>query len=86
MRCIPLTSAKPKYINWKNITKHNYIIYEMLKPLNNIPNNWIYKLNSQTGEIKHILSVLEIRKMIPVPKGKYSVSSIIHYFGGLHKF
>lgn len=69
---IPLTSAKPKHINWKNITKHNYIVYEMSKPLDNIPNNWIYKLNSQTGEIKHILSVLEIRKMIPVPKGKYN--------------
>lgn len=31
---IPLTSAKEKHKNWSNVTKTNYIIYEMVKKKN----------------------------------------------------
>lgn len=67
---IPLTSAKNKHKQWNNVTKTNYIIYEMFEPnLSDIPTDWVY---TQTKyNIKHILSVLEIKKMIPVPKGYY---------------
>lgn len=63
---IPLTSAKPKHKKWANVTKTNYLIYEMLpSDFEPIPANWVYSI-SPNG-IKHILSVLEIKKMIPVP-------------------
>lgn len=68
---IPLTSAKDKHRKWKNISKTNYIIYELLSPdLSDIPSEWVY-IQTECF-IKHILSVLEIKKMIPVPKGFYS--------------
>lgn len=67
---IPLTSAKEKHKKWNNVTKTNYIIYELLPTSHtNIPSDWVY-IKTQNN-IKHILSVLEIKKMIPVPKGIY---------------
>ncbi len=68
---LPLTSAKPKHKNWNNVSKTNYIIYEML-PANFSPisEKWVYTANQ--NNIKHILSVLEIKKMIPVPKNYYT--------------
>lgn len=58
---IPLTSAKEKHKNWSNVTKTNYIIYEMVKKKElPPPTNWIY-VETQDN-IKHILSVLEIKK------------------------
>jgi protein AbiQ len=68
---IPLSSAKPKHIKWANVTKTNYLIYEMLpRDFTPIPTNWIYSTN-QNG-IKHLLAVLEIKKMIPVPSQYYT--------------
>lgn len=67
---IPLTSAKEKHKQWNNVTKTNYIIYELFDPdLSDIPSDWVYTKTKYN--IKHILSVLEIKKMIPVPKGYY---------------
>lgn len=62
---IPLTSAKPRHLKWRNTSKFNYIIYELLPLGTLMPPNAIYV--QTTNNIKHILSVLEIRKMIPVP-------------------
>jgi protein AbiQ len=63
--CIPLTSAKKRHINWSNITEHNYIIYENVK-FEEIHSNDVYKKIGQTDTYKKLLSILEIRKMIPV--------------------
>lgn len=67
---IPLTSAKPKHAKWKNVTKDNYLIYEMI-PEHQVTKRQIYKKIFNTGMVKHILSVLEIKKMIPVKEGWY---------------
>ncbi len=64
--CIPLTSAKPRHLGWQNITEHNYIIYEIVGA-NELHNGDIYKKYTQKeNTFKKLLSVLEIRKMIPV--------------------
>ena len=69
---IPLTSAKPKHIRWKNVSRTNYVIYEHINRITNIPTNWVYKIDTQNKQTKHILAVLEIKKMIPVPLGLFS--------------
>ena len=68
--CIPLTSAKPKQLNWRNITEHNYLIYEYVRTAA-LHTNDLYK---QIGDdtYKKFLAVLEIRKMIPVNDSLYS--------------
>lgn len=67
---IPLTSAKQKHVRWKNVTRDNYLIYEMV-PEYQVTKRQIYKQVPGTGMVKHILSVLEIKKMIPVKEGWY---------------
>lgn len=66
---IPLTSAKQKHAEWNLISKDTYIIYENM-PESAIHPKWIYR-NNNDGTVKHILSVLDIKKMIPVPEGKF---------------
>ncbi|XZJ12628.1 type III toxin-antitoxin system ToxN/AbiQ family toxin (plasmid) [Clostridium perfringens] len=68
--CIPLTSRKPTHRNWKNVTPHNYIIYEIVKR-EELRRGDVYKQLGNTDNYKKILSVLEIRKMIPVKEGVY---------------
>lgn len=64
--CIPLTSAKPRHLGWQNITEHNYIVYEIVKE-DELHKGDIYKkYNKESTTYKKLLSVLEIRKMIPV--------------------
>lgn len=64
---IPLTSAKSKHRKWKNVNCDNYLIYEIIKVSRSIPKNWVYTINPSTNDVKHILAVLDIKKMIPVP-------------------
>lgn len=64
--CIPLTSAKPRHLGWQNITEHNYIVYEIVKE-DELHKGDIYKkYDKESKTYKKLLSVLEIRKMIPV--------------------
>ena len=66
--CIPLTSAKTKQLNWKNITEHNYLIYEHVFG-SELRGNDIYKNIGKKGDenlYKKLLGALEIKKMIPV--------------------
>ena len=64
---IPLSSAKTKHIGWKNVTDEHFLVYEMVDSNTNFPNQ-IYKA-STSNEKMHILAVLDIKKMIPVPSG-----------------
>ncbi|MCD8238217.1 MAG: type III toxin-antitoxin system ToxN/AbiQ family toxin [Clostridiales bacterium] len=67
---IPFTSCKPKHLNWKNSSSDHYIIYEITEK-NKLAENAVYK--PVGGNMaKHILAVLDIKKMIPVPAGMYS--------------
>lgn len=68
--CIPLTSAKVRQLNWANVSEHNYIIYEIVK-VAEIHTNDVYKRLGNTDNYKKLLSVLEIRKMIPVDDNLY---------------
>ncbi len=67
---IPLSSAKEKHKKWKNIDKECYLVYEMAKKSNMSQGDvWV-----AAGEntVKHILSVMDIKKMIPIVEGVYS--------------
>ena len=72
---LPLTSSKRKHLGWSDKTSTNYILYERLEKKSVKPelfqSNFIYKEVENGEKIKHLLAVLEIKKMIPVPNGKY---------------
>ncbi|VWL85974.1 type III toxin-antitoxin system ToxN/AbiQ family toxin [Oceanivirga miroungae] len=65
---IPLSSAKEKHKNWKNVSKEHFLIYEIVE--GNADINGISKSYSNDKRL-HILSVLDIKKMIPVPEKHY---------------
>lgn len=62
--CIPLTSAKPRHLEWANISRQNVLIYE-ITDRSSLRRTDIYK-QVGTNSYKKIMAVLEIRKMIPV--------------------
>lgn len=66
---IPLSSAKEKHKKWKNISNEHILIYEIIDN-ERIKSYDIYKDFSKTQKL-HILGVIDIKKMIPVPKGMY---------------
>lgn len=72
---IPLTSAKQRHKTWKNVSEFNYLIYEFVHP-SMLNTNAIFVGDKHSPVVKHILSVLEIRKMIPVPVGYYNEINI----------
>ena len=71
---IPLTSAKEKHKSWKNYDNGRMVVFENVNPSAMGPND-IWKLN-QDGTAKHILSVLNIVKMIPLKEGLYSIVNV----------
>lgn len=67
---VPLSSAKEKHKKWANVNKECYLIYEKAEQSNMSPNDiWI---KEQDGCVKHILSALDIKKMIPIVDGTYT--------------
>lgn len=67
---IPLTSAKVKHKKWKNVTDTNYIIFEMIHKDICKEKDVIVSIKN-TDNVKRLISVLEIKKMIPVKEGLY---------------
>lgn len=67
---IPLTSAKEKHKAWKNVNKECYLIYEMAKR-NDMRDSDIW-VELESDNVKHILSAMDIKKMIPIIDGVYS--------------
>lgn len=66
---IPLSSAKQKHKTWKNIEKECYLLYEMAKESDMGKDDiWI---TIEGNKVKHIFSVMDIKKMIPVVDGVY---------------
>ena len=74
--CIPLTSAKRRHLGWQNVSEHNYIIYEIIEVSERHRSDVCKKIDKEGKQYKKILSVLEIRKMIPV---NYSVITKIEF-------
>ena len=66
---IPLTSAKPKHLHWANVSDRHVLIYEEANQAA-VRDSWIYK-DIGNGKVKHLYSVLDIKKMIPVPRGMF---------------
>ncbi len=66
---IPMTSAKEKHKKWKNVSDEHFLLYELVD-INVEISKDIYKFYSNKKKI-HVLSVLDIKKMIPVPNGAY---------------
>ncbi len=66
---IPVSSAKEKHKNWKTVSDEHFLIYEVIDNSISIQGD-IYKYYSDTKKM-HILSILDIKKMIPVPTGYY---------------
>lgn len=66
---IPLTSAKPKHLKWKNVSDQHFIIYEVVDN-KIIKKGDLSKPYSETQSIR-LLAVLDFKKMIPVPKTCY---------------
>lgn len=73
---IPLTSAKDKHKSWKNVDADRYLIYEEAA-LSDMGERDIYTvLMDDPTKVKHILSAIEIKKMIPIRDDVYSVVNI----------
>lgn len=66
---IPLTSAKEKHVKWKNSCNEHFLVYEVMDRSIEIEGD-IYKPYSNDKKM-HILSVLDLKKMIPVPPDSY---------------
>lgn len=71
---ISLTSAKEKHKLWKNYDNGRTVVFENVNPFA-MGINDIWKMN-QDGTAKHILSVLNIAKMIPLKEGLYSIVDV----------
>ncbi len=70
---IPLSSAKEKHKAWKNIEQDRFLIYENCAK--NEIKNGIF-VENQDGTFKHILSVIDLKKMIPIKNNLYSVVNL----------
>lgn len=66
---VPITSAKEKHKKWKNVSDEHFIIYEIIDKSISIDGD-IYKYYSEKEKM-HLLAVLDIKKMIPVPEDQY---------------
>lgn len=67
---IPLSSAKEKHKSWKNVDTDRFLIFENCKTAETGTKD-IYVKNKD-GTFKHILSVIDLKKMIPIKSGLYS--------------
>lgn len=73
---IPLTSAKEKHKTWKNVEADRYLIYEEAD-LTDMGECDVYTaLIGDPVKVKHILSAIEIKKMIPIRDDVYSIVNI----------
>lgn len=71
---IPLSSAKEKHKTWKNVDKDCYLLYEMVQKASMGKDDiWI---DVGESDVKHIFSVMDIKKMIPIIDGVYKKVNI----------
>ncbi len=67
---IPFTSGKIKHLKWRASTDEHFLVYELF-PKNTAQTDWVYRSYDDQQDM-HILSVLDIKKMIPIPDGAYT--------------
>lgn len=71
---VPLSSAKEKHKTWKDNERDCYLVYEIVNKLDGHKNSVFVEIDQY--KYKHILSVLDIKKMIPVVDGVYEKTDI----------
>ena len=67
---IPLSSAKEMHKTWKNVDSDRFLIFENCEKAEKGSKD-IYVKNADGG-FKHILSVMDLKKMIPIKTGLYT--------------
>lgn len=72
---IPLSSAKEKHKTWKNVNKECFLVYEYADETK-MGDRDIWVAVEGKAQVKHILSVIDIKKMIPVEEGLYSIAEL----------
>ena len=73
---IPLSSAKQKHKAWKNIDSDRFLIFEKCNK-DNVSSKAICK-EMPDGSIEHLLSVIDLKKMIPIKDGLYTKVDLKH--------
>lgn len=64
---IPMTSAKAKHLAWRDVDNDRFLIYEMAKPEFLGPKDiWKCADDPKESRVKHLLSAIDLKKMIPV--------------------
>lgn len=74
---VPLTSAKPKHLKLKNTGIDYLVIYENLEESEIHEKDIIKRLNNNT--IKKLISIVDLKKAIPVADGCYQEIDIRHH-------
>lgn len=75
---IPLSSAKEKHKQWKDVTSDCFVVFEMAN-ISDMSNKDIYismPTQEKPKQVKHILSIIDLKKMIPVKTGVYEYVDI----------
>lgn len=73
---IPLSSAKEKHKSWKNADGDRFLIYE--KYVENAISETAVCKKMPDGTTEHILSVIDLKKMIPIKDGLYTKVDLTH--------
>lgn len=73
---LPLTSAKQKHKKWSNVHCDCFLIYETANKADMRTEDIWVEMESNSDTVKHIMSVLDVKKMIPIVDGDYSVVNI----------
>ena len=68
---IPLTSPKAKHKKWSNVADEHILIYEIANIDTYVKGHYYKPYN--TKEKLHLIGVLDIKKMIPVPRDVFKV-------------
>ena len=67
---IPLSSRNAKHTAWKSRSNEHFLIYEIVSK-DTLRDTDVFKPHSNT-EVKKLLAVVDLKKMVPVPDNLYS--------------
>lgn len=68
---IPLSSAKEKHKTWKNVNQECFLVYEYADEAK-MGKKDIWVRETEGEKVKHIMSMVDVKKMIPIKDGLYS--------------
>ena len=68
---IPLSSAKEKHKTWKNVNQECFLVYEYADETK-MSTKDIWVRDTEGEKVKHIMSMIDVKKMIPIKEGLYS--------------